>query len=73
VTTEDRPARQRLAVDLPVCSSTATIPAQVGLEIGRLARPVCWAALRRVAEEAGFTRFRRATETPTFMVLAARP
>jgi SAM-dependent methyltransferase len=30
-------------------------------------------ALRRVAEEAGFTRFRRATETPSFMVLAARP
>ncbi|MGY6501474.1 MAG: class I SAM-dependent methyltransferase [Acidimicrobiales bacterium] len=30
-------------------------------------------ALRRVVEEAGFTRFRRATETPTFMVLEARP
>lgn len=29
--------------------------------------------LRRVVEHAGFTRFRRATETPTFMVLEARP
>jgi SAM-dependent methyltransferase len=29
--------------------------------------------LRRVATDAGFTRFRRATETPTFMVLEARP
>ncbi len=31
------------------------------------------AELRRVVEEAGFTRFRRATETPAFMVLEARP
>jgi len=31
------------------------------------------AALRRVAEEAGFSRFRRAAETPAFMVLEARP
>jgi SAM-dependent methyltransferase len=31
------------------------------------------AELRRVVEAAGFTRFRRATETPTFMVLEARP
>lgn len=31
------------------------------------------ATLRRVAEEAGFSRFRRATETPAFMVLEARP
>jgi SAM-dependent methyltransferase len=29
--------------------------------------------LRRVVEEAGFTSFRRATETPAFMVLEARP
>jgi SAM-dependent methyltransferase len=29
--------------------------------------------LRRVVEDAGFTRFRRATETPTFMILEARP
>lgn len=29
--------------------------------------------LRRVVTDAGFTRFRRATETPTFMVLEARP
>jgi SAM-dependent methyltransferase len=31
------------------------------------------AALRRVFEEAGFTRFRRATETPFNLVLEARP
>jgi SAM-dependent methyltransferase len=31
------------------------------------------AALREVVEAAGFTRFRRATETPAFMVLEARP
>jgi SAM-dependent methyltransferase len=31
------------------------------------------AALRQVAEDAGFTRFRCATETPAFMVLEARP
>ena len=29
--------------------------------------------LRRVVEEAGFSRFRRATQTPSFMVLEARP
>ena len=29
--------------------------------------------LRALVEEAGFTRFRRATETPAFMVLEARP
>ena len=29
--------------------------------------------LRRVVEEAGFTRFRRAAESPNFMVLEARP
>ncbi|MBV9434112.1 MAG: SAM-dependent methyltransferase, partial [Hyphomicrobiales bacterium] len=29
--------------------------------------------LRQVASEAGFTRFRRATETPFNMVLEARP
>jgi hypothetical protein len=31
------------------------------------------AALRRVAEAAGFTRFRRATQTPFNLVLEARP
>jgi hypothetical protein len=29
--------------------------------------------LRQVAQEAGFTRFRRATETPVNMVLDIRP
>lgn len=31
------------------------------------------AALRRVTEDAGFTRFRQAAETPNFMILEARP
>ena len=31
------------------------------------------AELRRVVEAAGFTRFRRATESPNFMILEARP
>lgn len=31
------------------------------------------AAIREVVDEAGFTRLRRATETPAFMVLEARP
>jgi hypothetical protein len=30
-------------------------------------------ALRRVVEDAGFSQLRRATETPTFMILEARP
>jgi hypothetical protein len=31
------------------------------------------AAIRRVAEQAGFTRFRRATETPFNAIYEARP
>ena len=31
------------------------------------------AAIRRVAEQAGFTRFRRAAETPSTLVYEARP
>jgi SAM-dependent methyltransferase len=42
----------------------------VGLALGAQAGE---ARLRRVVEEAGFTRFRRATETPFNMVLEVRP
>lgn len=43
---------------------------EVGLALGAQAGE---ARLRAVAEEAGFTRFRRATETPFNLVLEARP
>ncbi|WP_208029278.1 methyltransferase domain-containing protein [Rhabdothermincola sediminis] len=43
---------------------------EVGLALGAQAGE---ARLRQVAEEAGFTRFRRATETPFNLVLEARP
>jgi hypothetical protein len=43
---------------------------EVGLALGAQAGE---ARLKRVAEEAGFTRFRRASETLTNMVLELRP
>ena len=42
----------------------------VGLALGAQAGE---ARLRKVAEEAGFTRFRRATETPFNLVFEVRP
>ena len=54
----NRPARQR------------TLDQEVGLGLGAQAGE---ARLRAVAEEAGFTGFRRATETPFNLVLEARP
>jgi hypothetical protein len=42
----------------------------VGLALGAQAGE---ARLRQVVEDAGFTRFRRATETPFNMVLEVRP
>jgi len=38
-----------------------------------LGAPAGEAAIRRVAEQAGFTRFRRATETPFNAIYEARP
>jgi len=53
-----------------VCCTPASRSQEVGLGLGTQAGE---ARLRAVFEEAGFTRFRRATETPVNMVLEARP
>ena len=52
-----------------VCTP-ASMSQEVGLALGAQAGE---ARLRRVAEEAGFTRIRRAAETPLNMVLELRP
>ena len=52
-----------------VCTPSA-LSQKGGEALGAQARE---AELRRVVQEAGFTRFRRADETPSFMVLEARP
>ncbi|MGH2962523.1 MAG: class I SAM-dependent methyltransferase [Solirubrobacterales bacterium] len=57
------------------CASTmlctpGSLDQEVGLALGAQAGE---ARLREVAEEAGFSRFRRATETPLNLVLEARP
>jgi len=52
-----------------VCTP-ASLAQEVGLALGALAGE---ARLRAVFEEAGYTRFRRATETPMNLVLEARP
>ena len=52
-----------------VCTPSS-LDQEVGLGLGAQAGE---ARLRDVAEEAGFTRFRRATETPFNLVLEARP
>ena len=66
---ESTRARTFFSVSTFVCTPSA-LSQEGGHALGAQAGE---AALRRVAEEAGFTRFRRATETPTFMVLEARP
>jgi 2-polyprenyl-3-methyl-5-hydroxy-6-metoxy-1,4-benzoquinol methylase len=48
----------------------ASLSQNVGLALGAQAGE---AALRKVAEQGGFTRFRRATETPFNLILEARP
>lgn len=48
----------------------ASLSQEVGLALGAQAGE---AKLREVIEEGGFTRFRRATETPVNMILEARP
>jgi SAM-dependent methyltransferase len=52
-----------------VCTP-ASLAQEVGLALGPLAGE---ARLRGIFEEAGYTRFRRATETPMNLVLEARP
>ncbi|MGQ7786744.1 class I SAM-dependent methyltransferase [Nesterenkonia sp. K-15-9-6] len=62
-------ARTFSSVSTFVCTPSALSqdgPQALGAQAGE-------PALRRVAADAGFTRFRRAAETPTFMVLEARP
>ncbi len=48
----------------------ASLSQEVGLGLGAQAGE---GRLRKVTEEAGFTRFRRATETPFNLVLEVRP
>jgi SAM-dependent methyltransferase len=62
-------ARTFFSVSTFVCTPSA-LSQEGGESLGAQAGE---AELRRVAEAAGFTRFRRATETNTFMVLEARP
>lgn len=61
-------ARTFYSVSTFVCTPSAL--SQGGHALGAQAGE---AELRRVVEDAGFTRFRRAAETPAFMVLEARP
>ncbi len=53
-----------------VICTPSSLDQEVGLALGAQAGEE---RLRAVAEEAGFTRFRRATETPFNLVLEARP
>jgi SAM-dependent methyltransferase len=62
-------ARTFFSVSTFVCTPSA-LSQEGGHALGAQAGE---AALREVVEAAGFTRFRRATETPAFMVLEARP
>ena len=62
--------RTFFSVSTFVCTPSALAQ---GAEDGALGAQAGEAELRRVVEEAGFSRFRRATETPNFMVLEARP
>ena len=57
------------AASTVVCTPSS-LDQEVGLALGAQAGE---GRLREVAEEAGFTRFRRATETPFNLVLEARP
>jgi len=53
-----------------VICTPASLSQEVGLALGAQAGE---AKLREVVEQGGFTRFRRATETPVNMILKARP
>jgi SAM-dependent methyltransferase len=66
---ESTRARTFFSVSTFVCTPSA-LSQDGGEALGAQAGE---AELRRVVEAAGFSRFRRATETPTFMVLEARP
>jgi SAM-dependent methyltransferase len=61
--------RMYYAASTTICTPSS-LDQEVGLGLGAQAGE---ARLRAVAEEAGFSRFRRATETPFNLVLEARP
>jgi SAM-dependent methyltransferase len=61
--------RTYYAASTLICTPSS-LDQEVGLGLGAQAGE---ARLRQVAEEAGFSRFRRATETPFNLVLEARP
>jgi hypothetical protein len=63
-------ARTFFSVSTVVCTPSAL---SQGAGDGALGAQAGEAALREIVTEAGFSRFRRTTETPTFMVLEARP
>lgn len=63
-------ARTFFSVSTVVCTPSAL---SQGAGDGALGAQAGEQALRDVVTEAGFTRFRRATETPSFLVLEARP
>jgi SAM-dependent methyltransferase len=63
-------ARTFFSVSTFVCTPSAL---SQGSEARALGAQAGESALREVVEEAGFSRFRRAAETPAFMVLEARP
>jgi ubiquinone/menaquinone biosynthesis C-methylase UbiE len=69
VPTENVRARTFFSVSTFVCTPSA-LSQEGGESLGAQAGE---GELRRVVESAGFSRFRRATETPTFMVMEARP
>jgi len=55
-------------------SALVCTPASLAQEVGRALGPLAGEArLREIFEEAGYTRFRRAAETPMNLVLEARP
>lgn len=64
-------ARTFYSVSTFVCTPSAL--AQGGTHALALGAQAGEATLRQVVEDAGFSRFRRAAETPAFMVLEARP
>jgi hypothetical protein len=61
--------RMYYAASAQICTP-ASLSQEVGLALGAQAGE---ARLRDVVTEGGFTRFRRATETPFNLVLEARP
>jgi 2-polyprenyl-3-methyl-5-hydroxy-6-metoxy-1,4-benzoquinol methylase len=63
-----------MAALLYIASSTVCTPNSLSQEVGLgLGAQAGEARLRAVFEEAGFSRFRRATETPLNLILEARP